>query len=163
MAAESLLECRALDTEQYWKQLMQQGNALLEQDDVVGALVSYEQACILARSHPELWIEIEDALAALVESHLRYCKALMRAHRIEEVSVTLCGLHVRLLRLADDTELSWAARRSALRHLGQTTAALERFQGLHGVRPEMQRALHSSRAACVVSTSAIEPTPKTLH
>ena len=34
----------ALDTEQYWKQLMLQGTILFEQDDVVGALVNFQQA-----------------------------------------------------------------------------------------------------------------------
>ena len=144
---------------------MLQGTVLFEQDDVVGALVNFEQACILASSLPDHWDEIEDALVAVVVSHLSFSDALARACRVGEAASMLCALHDRLLQATGDMALTLPARQSALRHLRQTAAALVRFQLAHGIRSDMQRGLREAWecAALVSSQTAGEPATMTLH
>ncbi|WP_157270713.1 hypothetical protein [Azohydromonas aeria] len=154
-----------VDVEQYWHQLMQQGTVLLEHDDVVGALVSFEQACILARSLADRWDDIDDALAAVVASHLGFSEALERAWRIDDAACALCEAHGVLLQASRDATLTPPARLCALRHLRGTTAALLRFQLSHGVRADMESGMHEAWncAAQLAPAAGMQPLPMTLH
>lgn len=160
MAPESLYEGTL--AEQNWERLMLQGTVLFEQDDVVGALVSFEQACILASSLPDHWDKIEDALTAVVVSHLSYAQVLGRACRIEDAAATLCAVHDRLLQAASDVALTLPARQSALRHLRETSAALLRFELMHGMRSDMQDRLREAWN-CASLAGAGQPLPMALH
>ena len=136
----------AQGAEPWWKQLMRQGNALFGQEDLVGALVSYEQACLLAQCCFDDWDAAEDALAALVVSHLNFAEALARACRIEEAAAALGNVHGRLLLMAGDPELVPAARHAVPHHLREVHAALSRLQSAHGPRAGIDGRLQSTGA-----------------
>ena len=162
MAAEAQLECPVLDAEPHWKQLMRQGNALFEQDDVVGALVSYEQACLLAQCCFDDWAAAEAALAALVVSHLNFADALARACRIEEAASALGNVHGRLLLMAGDVEVPAPARRSVPHHLREVHAALVRLQAEHGPRADIERRLRSTGAGVLRALHGLTDTSASL-
>lgn len=120
---------------------------------------------MLASSLADHWDEIDDALSAVVVSHLRCANALARACRIEESASTLYEVHARLLHAANNAALTLPARQSALRHLREAMATLLRFQLMHGARSDMQCGLHEawSRAAHLVPAITGRPLPMTLH
>lgn len=149
----------AQGAEPWWKQLMRQGNALFGQEDLVGALVSYEQACLLAQCCFDDWAAAEDALAALVVSHLNFAEALSRACRIEEAAAALGNVHGRLLLMAGDAELAPAARRAVPHHLREVHAALVRLQAEHGPQAGIDGRLRSTGAGVLRALHGLAQAP----
>lgn len=146
-----------------WKQLTLAGNARFEQQDLPGALSSYAQARAWALQHFDRWPDPDDAVAAVVVSHLNLSEAQARLGLVDEAAQTLERAHAGLLHIAGDAQLDAALRRAGVRHLRETYAALLRFQGLHGERPELMRWLHRGCVCAAHGAPGAEPASGPLH
>lgn len=149
-----------------WKLLTQTGNARFARGDMAGALSSYAQARVLARAQFGHWADADDAVSALVVSELNLSEAQAGLALLDDAAATLNCAHAGLLQMAGDGQFGATVQRAARRHLAETYAALLRFQGLHGARPELMQWLHRGCACAAhaerAAASATTPTT-TLH
>jgi hypothetical protein len=149
-----------------WKLFTHTGNTRFARGDMAGALSSYAQARELALARFGQWADADDAVAAIVVSYLNLSEAQAGLALLDEAAATLNCAHAGLLQMAGDTQLGTAVQRAARRHLGETYAALLRFQGLHGERPELMQWLHRG-CACAAhaerATDSAASAATTLH
>lgn len=132
-----------------WKQLTAKANTLFEQGALNAALEGYECARSLALSHFDAWEEPDDAVAAVVVSFLNLSEAQARLGLMSLATQALCTVHGSLLKTTADDSLPPALREAAQRYLGETHAALVRFQHRYGPSPQVARWLGRDFCACV--------------
>jgi len=126
-----------MSADQLWQQLTLQGNELFDRGEHQRAQDVYEQARSLVLHSFDQWDCSEDAVAAVVVSHLNLSEAQARCGELDTACHTLCSIYASLLRARDDGQLHPLLREAAARHVRETFAALQRFRSRYGERPEL--------------------------
>lgn len=155
-----------------WVDLMREANQFLEHGELRRALAIYEAARVFMLHHFEQWPDADEALAALVVSHLDLADAQARAGWLDEAAAGLCDVHCSLLTLMRDARQGTAVRQGAARHMRETFLALVRFQAVHGERPDITQLLRRHGRATRLSSASdargeagavAAAMPRTLH
>ncbi|PZP27159.1 MAG: hypothetical protein DI603_22530 [Roseateles depolymerans] len=129
------------DISELWTQLTMEGNALFEAGEFKPALDVYERARGVALTNVTGWSDWDDALAAIVVSHLNLSEAQARLGFVSQAAHTLCTMHGSLSRTAGDDTQQAQLRDAAGRYLGETRSAMLRFQVHYGVQPHIEHLL----------------------
>ena len=122
------------DIERQWKAILHAGNDAFAKSRHELADEAYLRAISLIRRHFCSWAacNADDAVAALVVSHLNRVDTQIRLQAPDAAAEILRDIHTCLMSFAESVKTAKDLRIAALRHANQTYAVIKRFQADHG-------------------------------